>query len=135
MRILFLGDIFGRPGRKGIAAKVKGLREELALDLIIANGENASQGIGLSIKNAQQLLDYGVDLLTSGNHIWKFSNIYSFLKTCDRIVRPANLPEGTRGRGWTSLKSVVKCPLRLLICRDGSLWIRWNAHLSAQTKF
>ncbi|HAS88599.1 MAG TPA: TIGR00282 family metallophosphoesterase [Desulfovibrio sp.] len=104
MRILFLGDIFGRPGRKGIAAKVKVLREELNLDLIIANGENASQGIGLSIKNAQQLLDYGIDLLTSGNHIWKFSNIYSFLKTSDRIVRPANLPEGTRGRGWTSFK-------------------------------
>ncbi|MFW5500229.1 MULTISPECIES: TIGR00282 family metallophosphoesterase [unclassified Maridesulfovibrio] len=114
MRILFLGDIFGRPGRKGIAAKVKGLREELALDLIIANGENASQGIGLSIKNAQQLLDYGVDLLTSGNHIWKFSNIYSFLKTCDRIVRPANLPEGTRGRGWTSFEVRGEVPVAVI---------------------
>ncbi|WP_320006488.1 TIGR00282 family metallophosphoesterase [Maridesulfovibrio sp.] len=102
MRILFLGDIFGRPGRKAIAAKVKVLREELSLDLVIANGENGSQGVGLSIKNAQQLLESGIDLLTSGNHIWKFSNIYAFLKTSERIVRPANLPEGTRGRGWTS---------------------------------
>ncbi|NDV27013.1 TIGR00282 family metallophosphoesterase [Desulfovibrio sp. JC010] len=104
MRILFLGDIFGRPGRKAIAAKVRHLREELALDLIVANGENASQGIGLSIKNAQQLLEYGIDLLTSGNHIWKYSNIYAFLKTSDKLIRPANLPEGTRGKGWTSFK-------------------------------
>ncbi|TIH13793.1 TIGR00282 family metallophosphoesterase [Marinifilum sp. JC120] len=114
MRILFLGDIFGRPGRKGIAAKVKVLREELNLDLIIANGENGSQGIGLSIKNAQQLLDYGIDILTSGNHIWKFSNIYSFLKTCDRIVRPANLPEGTRGRGWTSFMVRDEVPVAVI---------------------
>lgn len=114
MRILFLGDIFGRPGRKAIAAKVKVLREELDLDLVIANGENGSQGVGLSIKNAQQLLEYGIDLLTSGNHIWKFSNIYAFLKTSERIVRPANLPDGTRGRGWTSFMVHDQVPVAVI---------------------
>ncbi|CCO23351.1 TIGR00282 family metallophosphoesterase [Maridesulfovibrio hydrothermalis] len=101
MRILFLGDIVGRPGRKGVASKVKGLRKDLGLDLIIANAENASQGIGLSIKNARDLLGCGIDILTSGNHIWKFQNLYSYLNTSERIIRPANVSESAPGRGWT----------------------------------
>lgn len=101
MRILFLGDIVGRPGRKGVASKVTKLRKELGLDLIIANGENASQGIGLSVKNAKDLLGCGIDLLTSGNHIWKYQNLYPYLNSSERIVRPANVSEGAPGRGWT----------------------------------
>ena len=104
MRILFLGDIFGRPGRKGIALKLTDLRKKLSLDLIVANGENASSGVGLSLKNAKELLECGIDVLTSGNHIWKFQNLYSYLNSSDRIVRPANVAEGAPGRGWTSFK-------------------------------
>ncbi|WP_031484671.1 TIGR00282 family metallophosphoesterase [Maridesulfovibrio frigidus] len=104
MRILFLGDIFGRPGRKGVAKKMTDLREKLSLDLIVANGENASSGVGLSVKNAKEILGSGIDVLTSGNHIWKFKDIYSYLSACDRIVRPANVAEGSPGRGWTSFE-------------------------------
>ena len=104
MRILFLGDIVGKPGQKGVASKVIELRKKLSLDLIVANAENASQGIGLSLKNAKDLLGCGIDILTSGNHIWKFQNIYPYLNSCERIVRPANLAEGVPGRGYTVFK-------------------------------
>ncbi|WP_432734643.1 TIGR00282 family metallophosphoesterase [Maridesulfovibrio sp. FT414] len=114
MRILFLGDIVGRPGRKAVAAKLGELRRSLELDMIIANGENASQGIGLSIKNARDLLDCGIDVLTSGNHIWKYQNLYPFMNTCERIVRPANVPQGAPGKGWTVFRVHDEVPVAIL---------------------
>lgn len=90
------------------------LRKKLSLDLIVANGENASQGIGLSIKNAKDLLGCGIDVLTSGNHIWKYQNLYSYLNSCDRIVRPANIAEGAPGRGWTVFKIHDDLPVAVL---------------------
>lgn len=114
MRILFLGDIVGRPGRKAVAAKLTELRRSSGLDMIIANGENASQGIGLSIKNAKDLLDCGIDVLTSGNHIWKYQNLYSYMNSCERIVRPANVPEGAPGKGWTVVKVRDEVPVAVL---------------------
>lgn len=114
MRILFLGDIVGRPGRKGVALRLGELRRSLKLDMIIANGENASQGIGLSAKNARELHEYGVDVITSGNHIWKYSNLYSYMNTSERIVRPANVPEGAPGKGWTVFKVHGEVPVAVL---------------------
>ncbi|WP_027721820.1 TIGR00282 family metallophosphoesterase [Maridesulfovibrio zosterae] len=114
MRILFLGDIVGRPGRKGVALKVNALRKKHDLDLVVANGENASQGIGLSIKNAKDLLCCGIDIITSGNHIWKYQNLYPYLNSCDRIVRPANVAEGSPGRGWTVYRIHDDLPVAVL---------------------
>ncbi|WP_320171933.1 TIGR00282 family metallophosphoesterase [Maridesulfovibrio sp.] len=114
MRILFLGDIVGRPGRKGVALRIGELRRSLKLDLVIANGENASQGIGLSAKNAADLLGCGIDVITSGNHIWKYQNLYPLLKTSERIVRPANVPEDAPGKGWTVFRVRDEVPVAIL---------------------
>ncbi|WP_022663247.1 TIGR00282 family metallophosphoesterase [Paucidesulfovibrio longus] len=99
MKILFLGDIVGRPGRKIVKERLPRLRESLGLDMVAANGENASGGLGLSAKNARELLNAGVDVLTSGNHVWKFQDVGSLLRGEARVLRPANYPPGAPGRG------------------------------------
>lgn len=101
MRILFLGDIVGRPGRKALDAALPRLRRDLELDMVIANGENASRGIGLTLKNARSLLAAGIDILTTGNHIWRFKDIYSELNSNPRIIRPANFSSASPGCGYT----------------------------------
>ncbi|WP_147819817.1 TIGR00282 family metallophosphoesterase [Salidesulfovibrio onnuriiensis] len=100
MRILFLGDVVGRPGRSALKRNLAAIRSEQSIDLVLANGENASGGIGLSSKSAKELFSAGVDFLTTGNHIWKFKDMYAFLDKEERIVRPANYPAGAPGRGW-----------------------------------
>lgn len=104
MRILYLGDIMGRPGRAAIKQLQSRFRETEGLDYLLANGENASGGVGLSAKNAKELLNAGIDGMTTGNHIWKFRDMYSFLRETDRVVRPANYPEDVAGRGWTVIR-------------------------------
>jgi metallophosphoesterase (TIGR00282 family) len=99
MRILFLGDIVGRPGRKAVKDHVQRLRRELELDLVFANGENASAGFGLSDKNVRELFASGVDGLTSGNHVWKFRNFWHTLDEDARLLRPHNYPPGAPGTG------------------------------------
>ncbi|XPV76102.1 MAG: TIGR00282 family metallophosphoesterase [Desulfovibrio sp.] len=98
MKILILGDIVGRPGRTAVINAVPRLREELGLDLVIANGENASGGLGLSAKSYRALSSV-VDVMTTGNHIWKFGDIWPVLKNEPRLLRPANYPEAP-GRGF-----------------------------------
>jgi hypothetical protein len=99
MNILFLGDIVGRPGRKALADLLRGLRQSLALDVVLANAENASGGIGLNAKAARELLCLPLDVLTSGNHIWKHKDIFAFFNETDRLLRPANYPPGAPGAG------------------------------------
>lgn len=99
MRILFLGDIVGRPGRKAVTETLPRLRRQLALDLILGNAENASGGLGLNAKAARELFSAGFDVLTSGNHIWKYKDIYNVLLENSRLLRPANYPEGVPGSG------------------------------------
>lgn len=101
MRILFLGDIVGRPGREAVAKALPRLKAELSLDLVVANAENASGGVGLNARNSAELLAAGCDVLTSGNHIWKHKDIHAVLDTDRRLVRPANYPPGAPGRGLT----------------------------------
>ncbi|HHV07902.1 MAG TPA: TIGR00282 family metallophosphoesterase [Firmicutes bacterium] len=101
MRVLAIGDIVGKPGRKALKTELPRLREELGLDLVIANGENAAGGFGLTEHVSHELWEAGVDIITSGNHIWKKREIYSVLSQEKQLLRPANYPPGAPGRGWT----------------------------------
>ena len=101
MRILFLGDIFGQPGRDAVVRRLPHLADERAIDFTIANGENAANGAGITSKIATRLLAAGIDVLTTGNHVWRQREVYPFLSASDRIVRPANFPAGDPGRGLT----------------------------------
>ena len=101
MRILFISDIFGRPGRVALMGKIADLEERYEPDFIVANGENAAAGAGLTTKIARKLLGAGVDVLTNGNHIWKQKDIFPFLNESDRVIRPANYLPANPGRGWT----------------------------------
>ena len=99
MRILMIGDIIGRPGRQAIKAILPALRQELAIDFVIANGENTAGGFGITAETAYELLDNGVDLLTSGNHIWDQKEIIPYMDEGLPLVRPANYPNAP-GRGY-----------------------------------
>jgi 2',3'-cyclic-nucleotide 2'-phosphodiesterase len=101
MRILFVADVNGRPGRRAVEERVPGLRDELALDFVVANGENAADGLGITPKIADKLLASGVDVITLGNHVWRRREIVPYLSGTDRVVRPANLSASSPGRGWT----------------------------------
>ena len=100
MRILFLGDIMGQPGRMAALASISRLKSELELDGVLANVENVSGGIGLTPKNALELREAGLDAMTSGNHIWKHKEILPFIQETPWLLRPANYPPGTPGMGW-----------------------------------
>jgi len=100
MLILAIGDIVGKPGRQAIQELVPDLRKEFGIDLVIANGENAAGGFGLTVATAQELLEYGVDVITSGNHIWAQKEIIPYLDEDVPILRPLNYPPGVTGRGY-----------------------------------
>jgi len=101
MRLLFVGDVFGRPGREALLHWLPGFVEERGVDFVIANGENAANGAGITTKIATRLLAGGVDVITTGNHIWRQKEVFAFLAADERIVRPANYPAGAPGRGLT----------------------------------
>jgi metallophosphoesterase (TIGR00282 family) len=99
VRILFIGDIVGGPGRRGLAKLMPALRDEVAPDLVIANGENAAGGVGITEGTADDIFATGVDLITTGNHVYRHRDAYDFIDGCERLVRPANYPKGNPGRG------------------------------------
>ena len=103
MLILTIGDIVGRPGRRAVSQLLPGLRQQYGLDLIIANGENAAGGIGLTLSTARELLDAGVDVITSGNHIWAQKEIIPYLDGEMPIIRPLNYPAGVPGKGYIAI--------------------------------
>jgi len=100
MKVLFLGDIFGRPGRNCILKELAKLKLENNIDLTIANGENAAGGIGINPNIAENLLESGIDILTSGNHIFKKKEIYDYIEMQPRLLKPANYPPLTPGKGY-----------------------------------
>ncbi|WAH35337.1 TIGR00282 family metallophosphoesterase [Alicyclobacillus dauci] len=104
MRVLFLGDIVGQPGRKYAAEVLRELLPQVQPDLVIANAENATKGRGLTFNSADELYDAGIEILTMGNHTWDQRQIFDFIDDDERIVRPANYPAGTPGRGYTICK-------------------------------
>ncbi len=99
MKVLFIGDIIGEPGRKMVRANIRALLEGHAPDLVIANGENAAGGFGITPDIAEELFSLGVHVLTSGNHVWDKKEIESYLTKQDRLIRPANYPSGNPGYG------------------------------------
>jgi 2',3'-cyclic-nucleotide 2'-phosphodiesterase len=106
MNILCIGDIVGRPGREAVAQALPKIKKEHGIDLVIANAENASGGAGLIPKNADEILGFGVDILTMGDHVWDKPEILPYLQEHrQKIIRPANFPEGNPGAGWTIVKT------------------------------
>jgi metallophosphoesterase (TIGR00282 family) len=99
VNIAVVGDIVGAPGRKIIAQKLPALRRQRRLDFVIANGENAAGGVGLTPATSEELFDAGVDCLTSGDHIWKHREIIPYIEEQERLLRPANYPASAPGRG------------------------------------
>jgi metallophosphoesterase (TIGR00282 family) len=100
MKILFIGDIVGNPGREAVKILLPGLKREHALDFVIANAENAAGGSGITPRVADELFDAGVDVITSGDHVWKKREIFEIIDRDSRILRPVNFPEGAPGKGW-----------------------------------
>lgn len=100
VRVLFLGDIVGKTGRQAVQQCLPFLKEQFAPDIVVANGENSAGGIGITPEIAEQLLNIGIDVLTTGNHVWKEKEVYTYLDVETRILRPANYPPGAPGRGW-----------------------------------
>jgi 2',3'-cyclic-nucleotide 2'-phosphodiesterase len=99
MRLLFIGDIFGRPGRDLVRQGLRALVELHAVDLVIANAENAAGGFGITREIGGELLDRGVDVMTSGNHVWDKKEALEYIGAEPRLLRPANFPAGAPGRG------------------------------------
>jgi metallophosphoesterase (TIGR00282 family) len=99
MRILFIGDIVGRPGRELVRQGLQPIAEHHRIDLVIANAENAAAGFGITREIGEQLLDWGVDVMTSGNHIWDKKEALDYIGIEPRLLRPANYPAGAPGRG------------------------------------
>ena len=99
MKILFIGDVVGQPGRAAVTRLVPGLREERGIDFVIANGENSAHGAGLTEASVQALLSAGVDVITTGDHVWDQKGFEKTIELESRVVRPLNQPPGTPGRG------------------------------------
>lgn len=105
VKVLFVADIVGKPGRQALATELHRLVDRFRIDLVIANGENAAGGFGLTEEIAAELFGYGVHLLTSGNHIWDKRESYEFLHREAKVIRPANYPDGAPGRGTAVVKT------------------------------
>lgn len=103
MKVLAVGDIVGRPGREAIKSLLPKLKAKENLDFVIANGENAAGGSGLTPKIVEELLSLGIDVITSGDHIWKKKEILEIINKEDRLLRPANYPDGVFGQGYVVL--------------------------------
>jgi metallophosphoesterase (TIGR00282 family) len=114
MRIFFIADIFAAPGRRIVEQRLPGLREELGIDLVVANAENAADGVGITSRIAKRLLDSGVDVITLGNHAHRQREVYPFLQSDLRIIRPANMPAASPGRGSTTVRSTGGTPVAVV---------------------
>jgi metallophosphoesterase (TIGR00282 family) len=105
MRIVFFGDVVGRPGRRGLATVLQRIRRDGPCDFVVANAENAAGGKGIDPGSAEELQDLGVDVITTGNHVWQNRDIIPYMEENGRVLRPLNFSPGTPGRGWTLRKA------------------------------
>lgn len=103
MKLLFIGDIVGKPGRKIIDNLLGFVVDKFQIDVVVANAENAAGGMGITPSIAEELFSRGIDIITSGNHIWRKKDIIPFLEARDNILRPANYPGDAPGKGMTTM--------------------------------
>lgn len=129
MLILMIGDVVGRPGRRAVRQFLPGLCHEYGINLVIANGENCAGGIGITPDTAKELLDCGVDIITTGNHVWARKEIIPHMNGGLPLLRPLNLPPNAPGRGFLTVKGALvinligrvfvgqfDCPFRAMDC-------------------
>jgi len=114
MRFLYLGDIMGRPGRRAVFDKLSSLKREFGADICLGNAENASGGIGITIKHARSLLEAGLYAMSSGNHVFRHREIFQFFENSDRLIRPGNYPEGAPGSGLGVYRPADSPPFALI---------------------
>ena len=107
MRLLMVGDVVGRPGRRALGLVLPRLRQEHRLDLVIVNGENVAGGLGLTPETAEELFSLGVDVITSGNHIWEHKELYPYLDGGRPVLRPLNYPPSAPGKGYVILEKAM----------------------------
>lgn len=105
MNILFIGDIYGRTGRNLLRDNLNRIKDENNIDFTIANGENSAGGVGITKEIYDDLIRYGIDVITLGNHAWAQKKIFDFIDNEDRLVRPANYPEGTPGKPYVIVEA------------------------------
>jgi 2',3'-cyclic-nucleotide 2'-phosphodiesterase len=105
MRVLFIGDVVGGPGRRGLRDAMPALRERYAPELIVVNGENSAGGVGITERTANDLFAAGAGAITTGNHVYRHREAYDFLERERLVVRPANYPQGNPGRGYTVVEA------------------------------
>jgi 2',3'-cyclic-nucleotide 2'-phosphodiesterase len=105
VKLIFVGDVVAGLGRRTLAGLLPGLREQHRPDFVVVNGENAAGGVGITRKTAQELFELGADAITLGNHAYRHREVYGYLDTEARIVRPANYPKGSPGRGHTVVEA------------------------------
>jgi len=129
LKILAIGDVIGKPGRRAVQQFLPGLISELGVDLVIANGENSAHGIGITANTARELIDSGVDVITTGNHVWAQRDIIPYMDGDLPILRPLNFPPEAPGRGYIIIKNTMvvnligrvfigqyDCPFRAMDC-------------------
>jgi metallophosphoesterase (TIGR00282 family) len=105
MRLLFIGDVVGRPGREALATAMPGLRAEHMPDLVVVNGENSAGGVGITKETAEEIFAAGADVITLGNHTYRHREVYPYLDSNQRVLRPVNFPEANPGRGHTIVEA------------------------------
>jgi len=114
VNLLFIGDIVGEPGRRAVRQLLPGLRSKFALDLVIANGENSAGGSGITVNTANEIFAAGVDIMTTGDHLWDQKEVTILLQTEARFLRPLNYPAGVMGQGSTVCHSENHPPVGVL---------------------
>ena len=114
MKILFVADVFGAPGRRALEERLVGLREELGADFCVVNGENAADGRGLTPRLAERILAAGADVITLGNHTWARDEIRGYLAKSERVIRPANVASGLPGRGLAVAPAADGTPVAVI---------------------
>ncbi len=105
MKLLFIGDVVGSPGRRGLAEAMPSLRQRFEPDLTVVNGENSAGGMGITEKTAGSIFNSGADVITLGNHTYRHRDAYGFLDEADRVIRPANYRRGNPGKGMVELEA------------------------------
>ncbi|MEA5115291.1 MAG: TIGR00282 family metallophosphoesterase [Geobacteraceae bacterium] len=114
VKILFIADIVGKPGRQAISRELHRLVDRFRIDCVIANGENAAGGFGITEETARELYSCGVNLITSGNHIWDKRDQMEYLGRDEKVIRPANYPDGAPGRGSAVIRTPSGVPVAVL---------------------